>query len=225
MNTTVNPIYLVGGGKGGVGKSVVALALVDRLQRRGVNTVLVENDTSNPYVMRAVHDEVACTSFDLDKAGGWIDFVNYCDGHRDAVVVVSTAVRNRDGVGRYGATLGSTLDEIGRRLVVFWVINRQRDSRELLRQFSDTFPDATVHVVRNGYYGTPERFVLYQDSKLRGSIEAKGRSLDFTELPDHVADDLRSQRLRYARRLRRCRLASALNCCAGGRAMTRCSSR
>ncbi|ACD14666.1 MULTISPECIES: nucleotide-binding protein [Burkholderiaceae] len=195
VDTAVNPIYLVGGGKGGVGKSVVALALVDHLQRRGVNTVLVENDTSNPDVMRAVHDEIACASFDLDTAGGWIDMVNYCDGHRDAVVVVSTAARNQDGVTRYGATLGSTLDELGRRLVVFWVINRQRDSLELLRQFSDTFPDATVHVVRNGYYGTPERFVLYQDSKLRKSIEAKGRSLDFPELADRVADDLRSQRL------------------------------
>lgn len=108
MDTSVNPIYLVGGGKGGVGKSVVALALVDHLQRRGVNTVLVENDTSNPDVMRAVHDEVACASFDLDKAGGWIDFVNYCDGHRDAVVVVSTAAlmkQHRDALARCKATI------------------------------------------------------------------------------------------------------------------------
>ncbi|MFP6559343.1 P-loop NTPase [Paraburkholderia sp. B3] len=199
MNTTadtaVNLIYLVGGGKGGVGKSVVALALVDHLQRRGVKAVLVENDTSNPDVMRAVHDEIECASFDLDTAGGWIDVVNYCDAHRDAAVVVSTAARNQDGVSRYGATLGSTLGELGRRLVVLWVINRQRDSLELLRQFSETFPDATVHVVRNGLYGAPERFVLYHDSKLRKAIEAKGRSLDFPELADRVADDLRSQRL------------------------------
>jgi Mrp family chromosome partitioning ATPase len=33
MATTLNPIYLVGG-KGGVGKSFVALALADHLQRR-----------------------------------------------------------------------------------------------------------------------------------------------------------------------------------------------
>lgn len=195
VDTTVNPIYLVGGGKGGVGKSVVALALVDYMQRRGVKTVLVENDTSNPDVMRAVHDEIECASFDLDTAGGWIDVVNYCDVHRDAAVVVSTAARNQDGVTRYGTTLGSTLAELGRRLVVFWVINRQRDSLELLRQFSETFPDATMHVVRNGLFGAPERFVLYRDSKLRKAIEAKGRSLDFPELADRVADDLRSQRL------------------------------
>ncbi len=223
VDTTVNPIYLVGGGKGGVGKSVVALALVDHLQRRGANTVLVENDTSNPDVMRAVHDEIDCASFDLDTASGWIDMVNYCDAHRDAVVVVSTAARNQDGVTRYGATLGNTLGELGRRLVVFWVINRQRDSLELLRQFSDTFPDATVHVVRNGYYGTPERFVLYQDSKLRKTIEAKAGRWIFRSWLTALRMTCAASGCRYVRRLRRCPSGSARNCCAGGRAMTRCS--
>jgi hypothetical protein len=179
MDTAVNPIYLVGGGKGGVGKSLVALALVDHFQRRGVKPVLVENDTSNPDVMKAVQGEIDCAAFDLDEADGWINFVNYCDEHRDAVVVVSTAARNQDGVARYGATLASTLGELGRRLVVFWVINRQRDSLELLRQFGETFPDATTHVVRNGHYGTPDRFVLYQDSKIRKSVEAKGSRSTF----------------------------------------------
>lgn len=82
METTVNPIYLVGGGKGGVGKSLVALALVDHLQRRGVKPVLVENDTSNPDVMKAVQGEIDCAAFDLDEADGWINFVDYCDEHR-----------------------------------------------------------------------------------------------------------------------------------------------
>lgn len=145
--------------------------------------------------MKAVQGEIDCAAFDLDEADGWINFVDYCDEHRDAVVVVSTAARNQEGVARYGATLSSTLGELGRRLVVFWVINRQRDSLELLRQFGETFPDAMTHVVRNGHYGTPDRFVLYQDSKIRKSVEAKGRSLDFPELADRVADDLRSQRL------------------------------
>jgi cellulose biosynthesis protein BcsQ len=31
METTINPVYIVGGSKGGVGKSIVALALADHL--------------------------------------------------------------------------------------------------------------------------------------------------------------------------------------------------
>jgi hypothetical protein len=195
MDTSINPIYIVGGSKGGVGKSIVALALADHLQRRNANIVLVETDTSNPDVMKAVHDEIECAAVDLDEADGWIELVNFCDTHRDAVVIINTAARNQAGVARYGATLASTLEELSRRLVVFWVINRQRDSLELLREFSTTFPDAITHVVRNGYFGNADMFTLYKDSNVRKGIEAKGKSLDFPNLADRVSDDLRSQRL------------------------------
>ncbi|TAM85130.1 protein mobD [bacterium] len=194
MDTT-QPIYLVGGSKGGVGKSMVTLALADHLQRRDTHAVLVETDTSNPDVMKALRDEMKCAAYDLDDADGWIGFVNFCDTHRGATVIVNTAARNQTGVARYGGTLARTLDELERQLVVLWVINRQRDSLELLHIFGQTFPDTVTHVVRNGYFGTPEKFALYQESQLRKSIETKGRSLDFPDLADRVADELRSQRI------------------------------
>ncbi|KVW76236.1 protein mobD [Burkholderia ubonensis] len=189
------PIYLVGGNKGGVGKSFVSLALADHLQRNDVPVVLVETDTSNPDVMKAVLDEVPCIAYSLDEAEGWIGLVNFCDEHRDAAVVVNTAARSQTGVARFGATLASTLGELRRELVVLWVINRQRDSLELLRAFSPTFPDATIHVVRNGYFVEPDKFALYQASQLRKTIEARGQTLDFPDLADRVADELRSRRL------------------------------
>ncbi|PAK12579.1 protein mobD [Burkholderia ubonensis] len=195
MATENSPIYMIGGSKGGVGKSFVTLALVDYLRRTDVNVVLVETDTSNPDVMKAVHDEIECASCDLDDVSGWIDFVNFCDTHRDATVVVNTAARSQTGVAQYGGTLASTLDELARRLVVLWVINRQRDSLELLLKFGATFPNAVTHVVRNSYFGSPEKFTLYRDSQLRNAVEAQGQSLDFPDLADRVADELRSQRL------------------------------
>ena len=195
MDTTIPPIYLVGGSKGGVGKSFVSLALADHFQRQDIVAALVETDTSNPDVMKAVQDEMHCVAYSLDEADGWIGLVNFCDGHRDAAVIVNTAARNQVGVRRFGAMLAGTLGELQRRLVVLWVINRQRDSLELLHGFSRTFPDAVTHVIRNGYFGTPDKFSLYQASELRKSIEAKGKSLDFPELADRVADELRGQRL------------------------------
>ncbi|MGF6549436.1 protein mobD [Paraburkholderia youngii] len=199
MATANPPIYMVGGSKGGVGKSVVTLALIEYLRRTGVDVVLVETDTSNPDVMKAVHGEIECGACDLDDASGWIDFVNFCDRHRNATVVVNTAARSQTGVAQYGGTLASTLDELARRLVVLWVINRQRDSLELLFKFGATFPDAVTHVVRNGYFGSPEKFTLYRDSQLRTAVEKQGQSLDFPDLADRVADDLRSQRLSIRR--------------------------
>jgi hypothetical protein len=195
MDTTIYPIYLVGGSKGGVGKSFVALALADYLLRRDIHAALVETDTSNPDVMKAVQDEMHCIAYNLDDANGWIGLVNYCDEHRDAAIVVNTAARSQTGVEQFGATLAGALGELRRQLVVLWVINRQRDSLELLNAFNRTFPDAVMNVVRNGYFGPAEKFTLYQGSQLRRSVELRGHSLDFPDLADRVADELRSQRM------------------------------
>jgi len=195
MNATTYPIFLVGGSKGGVGKSLVSLAFTDYLQRQGIPVTLVETDTSNPDVMKAVQEEMHCIAYDLDEADGWIGLVNFCDEHHDAAVIVNTAARNQPGVAQFGATLATTLGELRRQLVVLWVINRQRDSLELLHAFSRTFPDAVTHVVRNGYFGTSDKFALYQASQLRRTVEARGHSLDFPDLADRVADELRIQRM------------------------------
>jgi hypothetical protein len=59
--------------------------------------VLVETDTSNPDVMKAVHGEIECAAFDLDEADGWIELVNFCDTCRDAVVVINSAAQQGRG--------------------------------------------------------------------------------------------------------------------------------
>ena len=48
--------------------------------------------------------------------------------------------------------------------------------------------------MRNGHFGTPEKTTLYQASQLRKTIEAREHMLDFPDLTDRVADELRSQR-------------------------------
>jgi Mrp family chromosome partitioning ATPase len=45
-------IYWVGGSRGGVGKSMMTVAMLDHLLERGSKVVLVECDTSNPDVGR-----------------------------------------------------------------------------------------------------------------------------------------------------------------------------
>ncbi len=41
-------IYLIGGSKGGVDKSLVTMATVDYLQECGESVLLIESDTNNP---------------------------------------------------------------------------------------------------------------------------------------------------------------------------------
>lgn len=192
-------IYLVGGSKGGVGKSLVTMAVVDYLQEQGESVLLIESDTSNPDVWKAYKDSTETELISLDEADGWIQLVNLCDSNLDSIVVINTAARNNKGVSAYGETLNSTLAELKRKLVTLWVINRQRDSLELLKEFMDAIPNSHIHVIRNAYFGEEKKFELYNNSKLRKAIEERGgKSLTFPDLADRVSDDIYSKRMSIA---------------------------
>ena len=195
----MNKIYLCGGNKGGTGKSMLATALIDAFLQRGVEPLLIETDDAHPDVFKAHGERIQCAALSLDEADGWIELINSLDKARGVPVIVNTAARNSTGVARYGQTLKSTLGELGRTMVTMWVINRQRDSLELLADYLDAMPvgaDHQVHVVRNGYFGSPEKFQLYNGSQLKQRIEeAGGLTLDFPDLADRVADQMATQRL------------------------------
>ena len=192
-------IYLIGGSKGGVGKSLVTMATVDYLQERGESVLLIESDTSNPDVWKAYKESTETELINLDEADGWIQLVNLCDSKPDSVVVINTAARNNKGVSTYGETLNSTLAELKRKLVTLWVINRQRDSLELLKEYMDAIPNSAVHVVRNGHFGEEKKFELYNGSKLRTAVEERGgKSVTFPDLADRVSDDIYSKRMSIA---------------------------
>ena len=85
----------------------------------------------------------------------WIELVNATDEFPGHCLVINSAARSNTGIAKYGSTLRETLAELNRNFVTFWVINRQRDSVELLRGFLNVFPDALIHVCRNLYFGSP----------------------------------------------------------------------
>ena len=189
-------IVWIGGSKGGVGKSMTTMAALDYLLSEGSSVVLVECDNANPDVYRAYQHLVPAERTDLDDADGWIHLVNLCDKHRGSTVVVNTAARNNVAVSRYGQTLDSSIEALGTELDAWWVINRQRDGMELLKEFMEAMPRARVHVVRNGYFGDERKFELYNSSKLRALVEGRGgKSVTLPDLADRVADDIYTQRL------------------------------
>jgi hypothetical protein len=190
------PIYLIGGSKGGVGKSLVTMAIVDYLRQQTDNVLLIDSDTSNPDVWKTYQAQVESNLVNLDEADGWIDLVNLCDSKPDSTVAINTAARNNKCVTNYGITLNSTLADMKRELITLWIINRQRDSLELLKEFMDAIPKSSVHVVRNSYFGEEKKFELYNNSKTRTLVEKKGgKSVTFPDLADRVSDDIYTKRL------------------------------
>jgi hypothetical protein len=193
-------MYWVGGSKGGVGKSLMTVATVDYLQQLGEKVLVVECDTSNPDVWKMYRTTTPTELINLDEADGWIHLVNVCDAHPDATVVVNTAARNNEAVTKFANTLDRSLEELGREFVALWVINRQRDSLELLKQFVSAMPRARIHVIRNGHFGDERKFELFNESQLRRElVEGRGgKSVTLPDLADRVADDLYTKRLSVA---------------------------
>jgi hypothetical protein len=188
------------GSKGGVGKSIASIATIDTLLDAGVNPVLVETDTSNPDVWKIYGNELDHRLLDLDGVEGWMDLVNYADEMKGRTIVVNTAARNNESLAKFGNMLNDNLGELGRKFVTFWVINRQRDSLELLKDFLVAMPNSKTHVFRNGYFGEEHKFDLYNGSKIRATIESNGgRSYNFPDLADRVIDEIYTKRVTIAR--------------------------
>jgi len=194
------PILLIGGGKGGVGKSLLSVALVDYVSVTDGRPFLVETDTSVPDVYKTYSGDIGTELVNLDEREGWIDLVNLVDSKPESTIVINTGPRNQTGIGNFGMTLGKALPQLKRKLIVLWLIDRKRESLELLADFTEALPEAEIHVVRNMYLGTERKFEMYNGSKMRASIEQGcGRSLNFPELADRVTDAMNKGRLTVAK--------------------------
>jgi hypothetical protein len=193
-------IFLIGGGKGGVGKSLLSMAVCDFLSCTDRAPFLVETDTSVPDVFKTYQAETGGELVNLDEREGWIELVNLVEGRPDSTFVINTGARNQTGVSNFGKTLNKALPQLKRKLVVLWLIDRKRESQELLSDFLEAIPDAEVHVARNMYLGTERKFELYNGSKMRAAIEQNGgRSLNFPEVADRVTDAMNKGRLTIAK--------------------------
>jgi hypothetical protein len=190
-----HPVLYVGGGKGGVGKSLMAMATVDFLLAAKKKVHLVETDTSAPDVYKTYKDECESTQVNLTEKEGWMELGNLIGSTPASTFVVNTAAANHMGVRDFGTILSRVVQGMKRRLIVLWMIDRKRESMELLTHFLESIPEAELHVVRNMYLGTEKKFELYNTSKLKTSIEAKGgKSLNFSDLADRVTDVMNRER-------------------------------
>lgn len=193
------PIILVGGSKGGVGKSLVCTSLLDYLRHHNRPVLLVEADASNPDVWKAHHAELGeenALPLDLETKDGWLDLANTLHAKPDHTAVINSPALFNQRIAAFGDLFRHSLNALQRPLITLWVINRQRDSLNLLKEFSRLLPEARLHVLRNAYFGDESKFELYNQSALRRAIEDKGGlSLTFPDLADRVADTMNINRL------------------------------
>lgn len=202
----MNKIIMIGGGKGGVGKSMVTMAMIDALLTDGENIIVVESDDSNPDIYKAVNELVPCEICNLDDQSGYITLGGIIEQGKKACIVVNTAARATSGIIEHSGILSDVAKELGRELIMLWPINRQRDSLELLKTFLDKAQGySRTYTVINTYFGPEEKFARYfipltdaeqkdenRQPKLRERVTG---TIIFPELNDLIADKLIDNRL------------------------------
>ena len=189
-------IFYVGGSKGGIGKSIISMVLVQFLiDRYGANKTvhLIETDDSNPDVGRIYKDEIPVTALILDeREAGWITLYELLEQNADTLFVINSAARSNYGIEVNGENFSRSLEESDAYdLVTFWPINRQLDCVSLLMNYLGVIQYGSVFTIRNNYWGMPKDFLIYDSmtgrSKNKNIAQARIKGvLDFPPLNDLI---------------------------------------
>ena len=196
----------VGGSKGGTGKSLVCMALVDYFRKTfpGDEILLIETDASNPDVGRLYKNTIGVSNYGVlldEEEKGWVAMADAIDDTSAKHIIINSMAASNLGVQAQGtlfeqSIMDSTLDV---KFNVFWVANRNKDSVTLLRHFLKHFTRAVVFPVLNLYFGKEEEFSFYRSSLDVHEMIAErgGRQLFFPNLNDLIADKLYTDEISF----------------------------
>lgn len=196
----MKPAAIIGGGKGGIGKSLCALACADYAKEAGLNPMLIDTDTSAPDAHKSLKAEIPTELVNLDVKEGWLKLLDICGHNPEHFIIVNTGARNQEGLNRFGPTFVEEAERMGRETMMLWLIDRKRDVLELLGDFRKKGPKMPLHIIRNTHWGDPEKFTTFNDSETREEIEKEGgKILDMPDLADRVTLAMNDTRMSIAK--------------------------
>jgi hypothetical protein len=193
-----NLVY-VGGSKGGTGKSMISIALVDYFRKTFPEdeVLLFETDSSNPDVGRLYQKTRGVLMNGLllnEDDAGWMRMVDEISETKARHVVINSMAASNLGIQSQGSLLDSNITngQLDVKFIVLWVLNRNKDSVLLLKDFLAWMKSAVVYPVLNLYFGREEEFSFYRSAGdiQEAVLERGGRALVFPNLNDMIADKL-----------------------------------
>lgn len=192
----MTPVTYVGGGKGGTGKSLVAIAMVDWLRTNGKEVVLVEGDGANPDAYHCCEKIVPVYAFDFDSYDGWNNLGDLAEQSTGVHIVVNSGARVIDSVRQFG----HVLDDLAKAgivgLTTVWPINRSKDSVFALKRFRDEISQGKVAVLRNLFFGDEGKFTRWAQSPYAEELLQHGARVgNLPELSDRIIDKIYDDRM------------------------------
>ena len=197
-------ITMAGGNKGGTGKSTDARAMIEGYLELDIKPTILEADGGNSDVAKFFGVK---KSFDLNKPEGFVELFNAIEHSpvdRPVVISLPSGADEKSkehSPGFFGA-LVDLAQANKREIRMHWVIDEKRDGLESLRAFRVAYPDIPTDVIRNLFFGSPEAFALFKNSKERAYLrERGGRNVDLPSQNGRVAREILIGRLTHAQAL------------------------
>jgi len=176
------------GGKGGVGKSMVSISIVDYLLAKGEAPFVIDADVTNPDVARLFQDHPICMTetYDLRETQEWMQLLETVETISNEIMTIVVNLPASFDFKDHIKTAVSVLDDLDYKIRTFFTINRQSDSLNLLGESlvsGSLFYSDDKIVVLNGLFGTEDQFTRFHESKIKRSLlEQEGKLLYMPEL-------------------------------------------
>lgn len=151
-------IHIVLGAKGGVGKSLFSLALIELIGND--NVYVIDADYTSQDVTKSSKDKVKTEVINLENRDGYEELKKIISTNKDFNFVINTPAANTTSISNNLGTLIDFSKTIKKLIKIWWLVNQNIDSVLFLKEFLDQFEDYNldITVVINKYFGEPEKF-------------------------------------------------------------------
>jgi hypothetical protein len=182
-------LVIITGDKGGTGKSTLSRGLVDIASHRGVDYVAYDSDKRNSQLYRHYQSVGSGISrLDFSTEDGADALIIQMDKGTSPVIIVDLPAGGGELLEKFNSQLGllSEAKEMGYEITVLSVLSRVKDSVNALRLLMDFTEDAAKHLaVKNLYWGTEDRFTLFDQSKVKQRLlDAGGLVINMPDMCD-----------------------------------------
>jgi hypothetical protein len=191
-------IHLVGGEKGGVGKSLMARLLVHYMQERGLPFRAFDADRSNAALLR--HYPEVSTQILTDRHDHLDRIIETVNEMPEARIVVDLAAQTHDLLVRWmeGVEMIEMVKGMGCRVCYWHVMDCGKDSVDLLRRLFARFEARLSYViVQNQLRG--ENFDLFERSEEKSRAqELRAKFVSIRHLMNHVMQKIDASNAAFA---------------------------
>ena len=174
-------IIFCDGGKGGVGKSFVAIALADYLMRKAECIACIDADPTNPDVVRLFQEQedqgVYTATYDLSETDDWMAFLESLESLPEDLSYIIVSLPAALNITPHLPTALGVFEALGMHVMTFFMLNRQSDSINLLgHSLKGGLLHSSAHKVAilNGVFGREEQFDRWQESTTRKQFTKSG---------------------------------------------------